>query len=71
MGRDSKIVICGDTTQYDLHKRRKDFGIFATILEGIDKVKSFAFERSDIVRNPLLVEITDKYEKYKSENNLE
>lgn len=71
MGKDSKIVICGDTTQYDMHKRRKDFGTFSEILQGINQVESFAFDRADIVRNPLLIEITDRYEKYKSENNLE
>lgn len=71
LGKDSKIVICGDTTQYDMYKRRKDFGIFAKILEDINGVSKFEFGREDIVRNPLLIEITDRYEKYKAENNLE
>lgn len=71
MGKNSKIVICGDTTQFDLHKRRKDFAIFSEILKGIDQVQDFTFEREDIVRNPLLIEITDRYEKYKAENGLD
>jgi len=71
MGRDSKIVICGDTTQYDMYKRRKDFATFANILDNVPSVTKFEFLREDIVRNPLLIEITDRYEKYKSENNLE
>jgi len=70
MGKDSKIVICGDITQYDNAKRRKDFTIFSTMLEGLEGVKSFAFSREDIVRHKLLIEITDRYEKYKNENNL-
>ena len=71
MGKDSKIVIAGDTTQYDLYKRRKDFGIFSDIVKDIDNVEKFEFSREDIVRHPILIEITDRYEKYKSENNLE
>lgn len=71
MGSDSKIVICGDTTQYDQYKRRKDFSIFSRIMDGIKGVKMFEFTREDIVRNPMLIEITDRYEKYKSETGLE
>jgi phosphate starvation-inducible PhoH-like protein len=71
MGSDSKIVMCGDTTQWDMAKRKRDFSIFSGILEGIKSVEKFRFEREDIVRNPILIEITDRYEKYKAENNLD
>jgi phosphate starvation-inducible PhoH-like protein len=71
MGKDSKIVICGDTTQYDQFKRRKDFAIFSRIMEGVKGIGKFEFGREDIVRNPMLIEITDRYEKYKSENGIE
>jgi phosphate starvation-inducible PhoH-like protein len=71
MGKDSKIVICGDTTQYDMHKRRKDFPTFTGIIKGIEGITEFEFGRADIVRNPLLIAITDAYEKYKADNNLE
>lgn len=71
MGKDSKIVICGDTTQYDMQKRRKDLTIFSNILKDLNHTTQFNFERADIVRNPLLIEITDRYEKYKAENGLE
>ena len=71
MGKDTKIVICGDTTQYDQYKRRKDFAIFARIMDGIKGISTFEFSREDIVRHPMLIEITDRYEAYKAENNIE
>jgi phosphate starvation-inducible PhoH-like protein len=71
MGKDSKIVICGDTTQFDQFKRRKDFSIFSRIMEGVKNIAKFEFTREDIVRHPLLVEITDKYEQYKADNGIE
>lgn len=71
MGKDSKVVICGDTTQWDIYKRKKDFVLFNTIMEGVEGISMFSFTRQDIVRHPLLIEITDKYEKYKAENKLD
>jgi phosphate starvation-inducible PhoH-like protein len=71
MGKNSKIVCCGDTTQYDMMKRKKEFSIFIRIMAGIKGLESFEFMREDIVRHPMLIEITDRYEKYKSENNIE
>jgi phosphate starvation-inducible PhoH-like protein len=71
MGRDSKIVICGDTTQYDQYKRRKDFATFSKIMKGVNGVGIFEFTREDIVRNPMLIEITDRYEAYKAEQGME
>ena len=67
MGSDSKIVLCGDTTQYDQLKRRYDFAKFAEIMNGVNGIEKFEFTRADIVRNPLLIEITDRYEKYKND----
>jgi phosphate starvation-inducible PhoH-like protein len=71
MGKDSKIVACGDTTQYDMFKRKKEFAIFIRIMEGVKGLESFQFSREDIVRNPMLIEITDRYEQYKAENGIE
>jgi phosphate starvation-inducible PhoH-like protein len=71
MGSSSKIVACGDTTQYDMFKRKKEFAIFIRIMEGIKGLEHFQFSREDIVRNPMLIEITDKYEKYKAENGMD
>ena len=40
-------------------------------MNGVKGFESFEFSREDIVRHPMLVEITDRYEKYKSENNID
>ena len=70
MGQNSKVVICGDTTQYDNYMRRKDFATFSRIMSDIDGIVEFEFDRSDIVRNPLLIAITDRYESYKYKSSL-
>lgn len=71
MGKDSKIVACGDTTQWDISKRKKEFATFIEIMRGVPQLESFEFHREDIVRHPMLIEITDRYEKYKNENGLD
>ena len=72
MGMNSKIIICGDVTQWDIKGRRKDLLVFGeNIANGVESCANFTFERSDIVRNPLLIALTDKYEKYKYDNNIE
>lgn len=71
LGRNSRVVICGDTTQWDDRKRRKDLKTFIDIVKDITNISHFEFERSDIVRNPILIKITDNYEKWKVENNKE
>jgi phosphate starvation-inducible PhoH-like protein len=71
MGINSRIVICGDVTQWDLKNRRKDLLVFSeNIVNDVEGCASFQFTREDIVRNPILVKITDKYEEYKEENGL-
>jgi len=72
MGKDSRVVICGDTTQYDVSKRKRDLTTFTNvIMKDVPSFTDFKFEKNDIVRHPLLVKITDNYEKYKSDNNID
>lgn len=72
MGQNSKIIICGDITQWDIKSRKKDLLTFnEKIANGVANCSSFEFKKEDIVRNPILIELTDKYEKYKEENNLD
>lgn len=68
MGINSKIVICGDVTQWDIDKRRNDLLIFTDkIINNVESCAHFEFKREDIVRNPMLIKITDKYEEYQIE----
>lgn len=69
MGKNSRIVICGDVSQWDIKKNRKDLLLFnEKILKGSSQCEAFEFTREDIVRNPILIELTDKYDAYKEEN---
>lgn len=71
MGQNSKIVICGDVTQWDIKTRRKDLLTFSEkVSYNVDECATFEFTREDIVRNPILIKLTDNYEKYKEDNNL-
>jgi len=72
MGQNSKIVICGDITQWDIKNRRKDLiTFFDKIAKGVPGCESFQFTREDIVRNPILIQLTDNYDKYKEENGID
>lgn len=71
-GKNTTAIVCGDVSQYDI--KRKDAKIldFIDLCEGMKGVASFKFEREDIVRNPFLIELTDRYEKWKySEEKIE
>lgn len=71
MGINSRIVICGDVTQWDLKARRGDLLKFSeNIVNDVEDCASFEFKREDIVRNPILVKLTDKYEEYKEKEGL-
>jgi len=68
LGKNSKAVLMGDISQYDVKENKSKFRNFKEILDGMDDHESFEFERQDIVRNPFLIDITDRYEKWKAEN---
>ena len=65
LGHNSKAIMCGDVSQYDIDHRDAKFLTFIKFCEGMEGVSDFEFDRSDIVRNKFLVEITDRYEKWK------
>tara|TARA_R110000772_G_scaffold20466_5_gene56898 strand:- start:53751 stop:54497 length:747 start_codon:yes stop_codon:yes gene_type:complete len=65
LGKDSKAVLMGDMSQYDVRENQSDFGKFRDILNGMNDFSIFEFSREDIVRNPFLIEVTDRYEKWK------
>jgi phosphate starvation-inducible PhoH-like protein len=65
LGKDSKAVLMGDMSQYDVKENQSSFGNFRNILDGMKDFSIFEFSREDIVRNPFLIEVTDRYEKWK------
>lgn len=70
LGNDSKIIIMGDVSQYDINYDTMGLIHIIKMLEGINSIGSHIFTNLDIVRNKILIEITERYEKYKAENKL-
>lgn len=68
MGKGSKVLICGDVSQYDIAKSKVALPDFIKLLNGIDGLSIHTFGDSDIVRNKILIQITERYERWKSEN---
>ena len=64
LGNGSKIAIIGDSRQNDISIKYVALDFFINEILGEHKdMFHFKFERSDIVRDPILIHITDKYEK--------
>jgi phosphate starvation-inducible PhoH-like protein len=88
LGRNSKAIMMGDISQYDIKKRDSKFLDFISIVTGeydykaddtksqqnyksqLKDVYSHRFGVEDIVRNKFLIDLVDRYEKYKYQNNL-
>lgn len=65
LGKQSKAIMCGDVSQYDIDHRDAKFLSFIEFCVGMEGVVDFEFSREDIVRNKFLIELTDRYEKWK------
>jgi phosphate starvation-inducible PhoH-like protein len=62
-GQGSKIAIIGDSRQNDINEKYVALDFFINKILGEDEqIFHFKFERSDIVRDPLLIKIIDNYE---------
>jgi phosphate starvation-inducible PhoH-like protein len=68
MGKDSKVLICGDVSQYDIVKSKVALPDFIKLMQGIPGIGIHKFGDEDIVRNKILIQITERYEKWKDEN---
>lgn len=64
LGSNSKICIIGDSRQNDINEKYVALEFFISDILGEDElIHHFRFERTDIVRDPLLIKIIDNYEK--------
>jgi phosphate starvation-inducible protein PhoH and related proteins len=70
LGKESKAVMMGDTSQYDVRKRDSGYNDFIKMVDGMSDLFMFEFSNEDIVRNKFLVELTNRYDKYRSENEV-
>ena len=62
MGKNTKMIITGDVTQIDLIKK-SDSGLMQAceILKGIEGIEMVHLQNSDVVRNPLVQKIIERY----------
>jgi phosphate starvation-inducible PhoH-like protein len=68
-GSNSKMVVNGDPSQTDLPKN-KEVGLLTLekILEGVDNVAVVKFDRHDIVRDKIVIDVVAAFAKYEGEN---
>jgi phosphate starvation-inducible PhoH-like protein len=70
LGKDSKAVMMGDTSQYDVRKKDSGYNDFINMVDGMKDLFMFEFSNEDIVRNKFLIELTNRYDKYRSKNDV-
>ncbi len=67
LGKNSKAILMGDISQYDIRTQDSKFLEFIEMIESVDGVSSFKFNTEDIVRHKILIEIVNRYEQLKKE----
>jgi phosphate starvation-inducible PhoH-like protein len=60
MGKKSKSIIVGDVTQSDIGYNGLQFAI--KNLKGLKRLAICSFDKSDIMRHPIIPEILEKFE---------
>jgi len=71
LGKNSKLILSGDTRQYDISKDFMGINYFADVLcKDIPSVNIFNFNENDIMRNSILIELTKRYELMKYDKML-
>ena len=64
IGFNSKFFISGDLDQFDRHKDRTHTGLWDALKRfgSMQDVGTFEFNPNDVVRNPLISKILERYE---------
>lgn len=70
LGQNSKAVMMGDTSQYDVKKKDSGYIDFIGMTLGMPDLFTFEFHNEDIVRNKFLIELANRYDKYRSEKDI-
>jgi phosphate starvation-inducible PhoH-like protein len=65
LGEGSKAMMMGDISQYDVKSKDSNFLEFIKLMNGVDNVYNFKFGSEDIVRNKFLIDVVDRYERWK------
>lgn len=63
LGNNSKMLVNGDTTQIDLNITKNNSGLVTAMnkLKDIDNIGIIDFDNNDVIRNPLVQKIIEKY----------
>lgn len=70
LGKGSKIVVLGDSKQNDINKKYVALDTLRYILERVDECDNYEFDRSDIVRDKILIDIIDLFETLEANDEL-
>jgi phosphate starvation-inducible protein PhoH and related proteins len=70
IGKNSKIIFVGDFYQSDIRQAKGSILEFTNLIKEVKGVKDFHFSSEDVMRNPILVQITELWEKYKIDKNI-
>jgi phosphate starvation-inducible PhoH-like protein len=70
MGKDTKVIVSGDVSQYDIKFSEVGLPDFITMLKGIKGIEVHVFTEQDIVRSKILIEVVDKYNKWKYKDKI-
>ena len=57
----------GDSSQYDVRKKDSRYNDFIKMVDKMQDLNLFEFTNVDIVRNKFLIEIANRYDKWRSE----
>jgi phosphate starvation-inducible PhoH-like protein len=71
MGKNSKILICGDVSQYDISKDKVALPKFIDMLGDIEGTAIHQFGDEDNMRHKIVRLITEKYEQWKTINKVQ
>jgi phosphate starvation-inducible PhoH-like protein len=68
MGKNSKVLVTGDISQYDIPKAHAGLPGFMQLMKGVNGVGEHIFSNKDIVRAKILQEVVDRYDKWRIDN---
>lgn len=69
MGQESKVVVTGDVSQYDISKNKVALPEFIKLIGEMKGVGKHIFTEKDIVRAKILQDIVKRYEKWKNDHD--
>ncbi|MEK9946928.1 MAG: PhoH family protein, partial [Alphaproteobacteria bacterium] len=70
LGENARMIVTGDLTQIDL-PRGETSGLreATSILEGVEGIGLVRFEKSDVVRHPLVARMVEAYEAHEKHDD--